>query len=58
MDSAQVPGGRLVNGLAGFKVDRAVIERRVQALQERGVEFRMGVLCGRDVTLRELRREL
>ena len=57
MDSAQAPGGRLVNGLAGFKVDRAVIERRVQSLKERGVQFRMGVLCGRDVTLSELRRD-
>ncbi len=37
-------------------MDKAVIERRVQALKERGVEFRMGVVCGRDVTLRELRR--
>jgi glutamate synthase (NADPH/NADH) small chain len=56
MDSAQAPGGRLINGLAGFKVDRAVIERRVRSLQERGVKFRMGVVCGRDVTLHELRR--
>jgi glutamate synthase (NADPH/NADH) small chain len=56
LDSAQAPGGRLVNGLAGFKVDKAVIRRRVESLHERGVEFRMGVLCGRDVTLRELRR--
>ena len=56
IDSAQVPGGRFVNGLAGFKVDRPVIKRRVQSLKDRGVEFRMGVLCGRDVTLRELRR--
>jgi glutamate synthase (NADPH/NADH) small chain len=55
LDSARVPGGRLVNGLAGFKVNRVVIERRVQSLKERGVQFRMGVLCGRDVTLRELR---
>jgi glutamate synthase (NADPH/NADH) small chain len=56
MDDAQAPGGRLVNGLAGFKVDRAVIERRVQSLKANGVQFRMGMLCGRDVALRELRR--
>jgi len=56
LDSAEAPGGRLVNGLAGFKVNKAVIRRRVELLHERGVEFRMGVLCGRDVTLRELRR--
>jgi glutamate synthase (NADPH/NADH) small chain len=57
VDSAQAPGGRLVNGMAGFKVDRAVIGRRVQSLRERGVQFRMGLVCGRDVTLRELRRD-
>ncbi|MGA2557571.1 MAG: FAD-dependent oxidoreductase [Verrucomicrobiota bacterium] len=57
VDSAQVPGGRLVNGLAGFKVDKKVIWRRVEALHERGVEFRMGVVCGRDVTLGDLRRD-
>jgi glutamate synthase (NADPH/NADH) small chain len=56
MDNARQPGGRLMNGLAGFKVDRAVIGQRVQSLKQRGVEFRMGVVCGRDVTLRELRR--
>jgi len=56
MDSARVPGGRLVNGLAGFKVDRAVIGRRVGSLTERGVRFHMGMLVGRDVTLQELRR--
>jgi len=57
LDSAQAPGGRLVNGLPGFKVDRAVIDRRVRSLKERGVAFRMGVACGRDVTLCELRRD-
>ena len=56
IDSAKAPGGRLVNGLAGFKVDRAVIKRRVQSLRERGVEFRMGVVFGRDVTTGALRR--
>ena len=56
LDSPEVPGGRLVNGLAGFRVDRTVIERRVQTLKERGVKYHMGVECGRDVTLGELRR--
>ena len=56
MDSAREPGGRLVNGLAGFKVDRTVIGRRVQTLRERGVRFRMGMACGVDVGLEELRR--
>jgi glutamate synthase (NADPH/NADH) small chain len=57
MDRSHAPGGRLMNGLPGFKVDRAVIRRRVQSLKERGVQFRMGVLCGRDVAIRELRHD-
>ena len=56
MDNAHAPGGRLMNGLPGFKVDRAMIRRRVQSLKERGVRFRMGVVCGRDVALGELRQ--
>jgi glutamate synthase (NADPH/NADH) small chain len=55
IDSASAPGGRLVNGLPGFKVDRAVIRRRVQSLKDRGVQFRMDTVWGRDVTLGELR---
>jgi glutamate synthase (NADPH/NADH) small chain len=56
IDSAPAPGGRLVNGLPGFKVDRAVITRRVESLKERGVQFRMGAVWGRDVNMGELRR--
>ncbi|MGA2751704.1 MAG: FAD-dependent oxidoreductase [Verrucomicrobiota bacterium] len=56
MGSPLKPGGRLVNGLPGFKVDRAMIERRVRLLTERGVDFRMGVDFRQDITLAELRR--
>lgn len=55
-DSYLKPGGRLVNGLPGFRVDKTLIEQRVALLRHRGVDFRMGVVCGRDLTLRELRQ--
>ena len=57
MDCHQKPGGRLVNGLPGFRVNQAMIERRVELLRARGVRFRMGVVCGRDLTLSALRRD-
>ena len=57
VDEAPRAGGRLVNGLAGFKVDKAVIERRIESLKARNVRFRLGVQCGKDVTLAELRRD-
>jgi glutamate synthase (NADPH/NADH) small chain len=57
LDCHEQPGGRMMNGLPGFKVDPQAIAHRVQALRERGVGFRMGVVCGRDVTLERLRKE-
>ena len=56
-DAYRKPGGRLVNGLPGFRVDRDLIERRVRLLTQRGVRFRNGMLCGRDLKLGELRRD-
>jgi glutamate synthase (NADPH/NADH) small chain len=56
-DSYPKPGGRLANGLPGFRVDKALIERRVDLLAQRGVQFRMEMLCGRDLKLGALRHE-
>jgi len=56
-DAYRKPGGRIVNGLPGFRVDRELIERRVQLLAQRGVQFRTGMVCGRDLKLGALRRE-
>lgn len=56
-DAYPKPGGRLVNGLPGFRVDRELIERRVQLLAQRGVVFRPNMRCGRDLKLDDLRRD-
>jgi glutamate synthase (NADPH/NADH) small chain len=42
-DSALVPGGLLVNGMPAFKVDRSIVQRRIEILKQRGVSFRLGV---------------
>jgi len=56
-DACRKPGGRLVNGLPGFRVDRDLIERRVRLLTQRGVRFCNGMVCGRDLKLGQLRRD-
>jgi len=54
-DSALLPGGLLVNGLPAFKVERSIVQRRIELLQKRGVVFRLGVKWGADLALSQLR---
>jgi len=56
-DSRQNPGGRMMNGLPGFRVDKQMVERRIELLKQRGIRFRMGVAFDGDVKLSELRNE-
>ncbi|HVZ63085.1 MAG TPA: FAD-dependent oxidoreductase [Lacunisphaera sp.] len=56
-DSRRTPGGRMMNGLPGFRMDREMVAQRVALLQRRGVEFHMGVAFGPEVKLSDLRRE-
>jgi glutamate synthase (NADPH/NADH) small chain len=56
-DSRLKPGGRVMNGLPGFRVDKELVERRLELLKQRGIHFRMGVNFGQDVKLSDLRRE-
>ena len=48
-------GGLLIYGIPGFKLEKEVVERRTRRLAEGGVNFRLGVEVGRDVTLKDLR---
>jgi glutamate synthase (NADPH/NADH) small chain len=54
-DSALVPGGLLVNGTPAFKVERSIVQRRIEILQKRGIVFRLGVKLDADLTLGKLR---
>jgi glutamate synthase (NADPH/NADH) small chain len=55
-ESLLLPGGLLVNGIPAFKLEKSIVARRVDLLAKRGVEFKLGVAIGRDVSLAELRR--
>lgn len=48
-------GGLLIYGIPGFKLEKDVVERRTARLAEGGVNFRLGVEIGRDVSFDDLR---
>jgi len=51
------PGGLLRYGVPDFKLEKRVVERRVELLEAEGIAFRTGVEVGRHVHARELREE-
>jgi glutamate synthase (NADPH/NADH) small chain len=48
-------GGLLTYGIPGFKLEKHVVQRRVERLEEAGIVFHRGFEVGRDATLGELR---
>ena len=48
-------GGLMTYGIPGFKLEKAVVERRVARLAEGGVDFRLGVEIGRSLAFADLR---
>ena len=51
------PGGMLMNGIPGFRLEKDVIQAEIDVLGALGVEFRCGVEVGKDVTIPELREQ-
>jgi glutamate synthase (NADPH/NADH) small chain len=51
------PGGLLVNGIPSFKLEKSIVERRLELLKGHGVTFRQRVRIGRDVSLLVLRQQ-
>ncbi|MGD9606910.1 MAG: glutamate synthase subunit beta [Leucobacter sp.] len=50
------PGGLLSLGIPDFKLEKALVDRRVEQLKAEGTRFRTGVEIGRDMSWGELRR--
>jgi glutamate synthase (NADPH/NADH) small chain len=48
-------GGLLIYGIPNFKLEKDVVQRRVQRLADGGIRFRLNFDVGRDATLAELR---
>ena len=50
-------GGLLRLGIPDFKLEKVVVERRVQQMRDEGVVFRTGVYVGRNLDVEELKRD-
>lgn len=49
-------GGMLRYGIPDFKLDKAVLDRRIEQMQAEGVNFQTGVSVGEDISARYLRK--
>jgi glutamate synthase (NADPH/NADH) small chain len=50
------PGGLLRYGIPDFKMEKAIIDRRLAQMEAEGVEFQCGVTAGQDISVRYLRK--
>ena len=48
------PGGLLRFGIPEFKLEKAIVERRINLLSEEGINFECSVNAGIDITANEL----
>lgn len=51
------PGGLLMYGIPNMKLEKDVIERRIQIMEEEGVEFKLGTDVGADVSAADILKE-
>lgn len=56
-ESQSLPGGLLLFGIPAFKLEKEIVERRVNILRQQGVEFKTGVTVGKDITLAQLQKD-
>lgn len=54
-DSAARAGGILRYGIPEFKLEKAVVDRRIALMEAEGVDFEMGVRVGEDISYQYLR---
>lgn len=57
-EKADRAGGLLRYGIPDFRLEKAVLDRRLAQLAAEGVRFRTGVHVGRDLDVRELQRNV
>ena len=56
-ERAQAPGGLLRFGIPDFKLDKSIVERRIQVMIEEGIAIKCGVSVGDDISADELKAE-
>lgn len=56
-EQSSKPGGLLRYGIPEFKLEKRIIDRRLEILQKEGIEFETGVTVGVDISARYLKRK-
>ncbi len=56
-EKALRPGGMLMNGIPGFRLEKDVVDAEIDVLRAMGVRFKCGVEVGKDITIPELREQ-
>jgi glutamate synthase (NADPH/NADH) small chain len=50
-------GGLLMYGIPNMKLEKSIVEKRVNLLEEEGIEFRANITAGSDISADNLRRD-
>lgn len=50
-------GGMLTMGIPSFRLEKDVVEAEIEIIKAMGVEFKMGLEVGKDVSIEELRKQ-
>ncbi len=48
------PGGLMMYGIPNMKLDKTILNRRIELMQESGIEFMLGIDIGKDLSAQEL----
>ena len=51
------PGGLLRYGIPDFKLEKHIIDRRINQMEEEGVLFKCGIKAGEDVSVKDLKKD-
>jgi len=55
-EEAEKPGGLLRYGIPDFKLEKHIVERRIDLMKKEGIVFETGIRVGTDVSVRYLKR--
>jgi NADPH-dependent glutamate synthase beta subunit-like oxidoreductase/NAD-dependent dihydropyrimidine dehydrogenase PreA subunit len=56
-EKQKVPGGMLTLGIPSFRLEKEVVHAEIDILKELGVEFKLGVEVGKELSLADLRKQ-
>ena len=49
-------GGLLIYGIPNFKLEKEIVKRRIQYLEDSGIKFHLNVNIGKDISFQDLRK--